>query len=82
MPYFVATKMSKIRKPSFTTPSAKDYAEAAVKQIGYNGLISPYPVHAVIFFVLDFVPTFILEKYVHWLHAKIKQKGDRKYKNQ
>eukprot|EP00483_Globobulimina_turgida_P001884 UN01886 len=82
MPYFVVTKMSKIRKPSFTTPSAKGYAEAAVKQIGYSGLISPYPVHAIIFFVLDFVPTFILDKFVYMLHAKIKKKGDRKYKNQ
>merc|ERR1712154_196983 len=79
MPYFVVTNMSKIRRSSFTTPTASDYAEAAVKQIGYNGLLSPFPVHAVIFFILDFVPTFILNQFVYSLHLKIKKKGDRKY---
>merc|ERR1711933_26501 len=79
MPYFVVTNMSKIRRSSFTTPTAKDYAKAAVKQIGYNGLLSPYPVHAVIFFIFNFIPTFILEKFVYDLHLKIKKKGDRKY---
>jgi len=79
MPYFVVTNMSKIKRPSFTTPTASDYAKAAVKQIGYNGLLSPYPVHAVIFFVLRMIPDFLMTKFVFNLHAKIKKKGDRKY---
>ena len=73
MPYFVVSKMSKIRRSSLTTPTAMEYAEAAVKQIGYNGLISPYPVHAVIFFLFDFIPTFILDQFVFNLHLKIKK---------
>mmetsp|Transcript_41009 Transcript_41009/g.36179 ORF Transcript_41009/g.36179 Transcript_41009/m.36179 type:complete len:308 (-) Transcript_41009:43-966(-) len=79
MPYFVVTNMSKIRKPSFTTPTAKDYAQAAVKQIGYNGVISPYPVHAVIFFFFDFIPDYLLNWFIYSLHFKIKKKGDKKF---
>merc|ERR1712087_12091 len=75
MPYFVVSKMSKIRRSSLTTPTAKEYAEAAVKQIGYSGLISPYPVHALIFFAFDFIPSFMLDKFVYGLHLKIKKKG-------
>merc|ERR1712173_191893 len=60
MPYFVVTNMSKIKRPSFTTPTAGDYAKAAVGQIGYSGLLSPYPVHAVIFFMLRMVPDVLL----------------------
>ena len=73
MPYFVVTNMSKIKRPSFTTPTATDYAKAAVKQIGYSGLLSPYPVHAVIFFVLRMVPDFLMNYFVFNLHAKIKK---------
>jgi len=79
MPYFVVTNMSKIRRASFTTPTAADYAKAAVKQIGYNGLLSPYPVHAAIFFVLQFVPDVVMDKIVYSMHATIKRKGDKKY---
>jgi len=79
MPYFVVTNMSKIRRASFTTPTAEDYAKAAVKQIGYNGLLSPYPVHAVIFFVLQFVPNVVLDKIVMHMHTVVKRKGDKKY---
>ena len=77
MPYFVVTNMSKIKRPSFTTPTATDYAKAAVKQIGYNGLISPYPVHAVIFFVLRMIPDVLMTYFVFNLHAKIKKLRDR-----
>jgi len=79
MPYFVVSNMSKIRKPNLTTPSAKDYAQAAVKQIGYNGCISPYPVHAVIFFLFNFIPTMVMDKIVYSMHYGIKKRGDKKY---
>lgn len=42
-PAYVATKMSKIRKPSADAPSPKDWVAAAVKHIGYEPTQCPFP---------------------------------------
>ena len=80
LPYFVASPMSKIRRATFTAPSSDNYAKYSVNQIGYTGLLSPYPIHAIIFFIIDnFVPTFVLNKVVGNMHHKIRKKGHKKY---
>jgi len=79
LPFFVATNMSKIKHTSITVPSAKNFAKYSVAQLGYSDLIFPYPVHAIMFFFIQFVPTFILEKYIGTLHHNIRKKGIAKY---
>lgn len=78
MPYFVCSKMSRIRRPSLTTPTAEDYAVAAVKQIGYSGIISPYPMHALIFYIISFLPAFILEKVIGSMHHSVRKRALKK----
>ena len=38
VPYFVTTKLAKIRHSSLTVPTPQGYAKAAVKCIGYGGV--------------------------------------------
>lgn len=73
LPYFVVTNMSKIKRASFTTPTAQQFARYSVAQFGYSGLVYPYPIHAVIFFFLQFVPTFILEKFIGNMHHTVRK---------
>lgn len=47
-PYFVATKMSKIRYASLTVPSPKAWVQAAMRHVGYEDSACVFPVHAVI----------------------------------
>lgn len=61
-PMFVATKLSKIRKPSLFTPSPSCYAKQAVNRIGTGTLISPYGPHALQLFVYTSIPKWILAK--------------------
>jgi 17beta-estradiol 17-dehydrogenase / very-long-chain 3-oxoacyl-CoA reductase len=74
-PLFVATKLAKIRRATLGTPSAKQYARAAVRAFGYESLISPYWVHGIMLFVASFVPTFLGEKYVLDLHKSIRKRA-------
>lgn len=81
LPYFVVSNMSKIKKSSLTVPTSDSYAYYAVKNIGYSGQISPHPIHALIFFVLNFVPSYFLEKYIGKLHQTIRKKAMKKYES-
>lgn len=45
-PYFVATKMSKIRRASLTVPYPKAWVAAAMRHIGYETSACVFPVHA------------------------------------
>lgn len=47
-PYFVATKMSKIRRASLTVPTPRVWVQAAMRHVGYEDSACVFPVHAVI----------------------------------
>lgn len=68
-PMFVATKMSKIKRARLDAPTPEVWARAAVRQIGYETVLTPYWYHGVMTAVVDtFAPQFIVRKYVHDLH--------------
>jgi len=80
LPYFVVSKMSKVKHSSFTIPTAENFAKASVSQFGYSDVIFPYPIHAIMFFfVINFAPNFFLEKYVGDLHYTFRRKAMSKY---
>ncbi len=62
--YFVATKMSKVRRASLLVPSAADYAAAALVAIGRTGgsspVITPYLPHALVAWAMDVLPASLL----------------------
>lgn len=86
VPYFVPTKLSKIRHASLAAPSAKDFAKAAVASIGYEASIVPYPIHAIQHFLIQevlpgflFVP-FLLKHHFGIRRAALKKKEAAKSK--
>jgi len=78
IPLFVVSKMSKIRRSSLTVPSAKAYAKDAVKQIGYDGIISPNMIHGLMLGVMSIVPLFLKEMAIDKMHHDIRKRALRK----
>lgn len=54
--FFVTTRMSKIRKPSFTTPTPSAYARSVLRNIGYATSSSLFPPHALLDWILSYFP--------------------------
>lgn len=77
-PLYVTTKMAKIRKASFTVPSPEDYVKLAVKQIGYDSVISPHWTHSLQLYFLSLLPEFLALKLVGDMHHSIRKKGLQK----
>lgn len=46
MPYFVATKMSKVRKPSLFIPSPETYVKSALSKVGVSEVTNGYWPHS------------------------------------
>ncbi|NXG14861.1 DHB12 reductase, partial [Grallaria varia] len=57
LPYYVATKMSKIRKPTFDKPSPETYVRSALSTVGLQSQTNGYLPHALIGWVLSLLPT-------------------------
>lgn len=55
MPGYVATKMSKIRKSTWMSPSPKDYVKSAVRYIGVEESSTGYFPHALLLGVINFI---------------------------
>jgi len=51
VPYFVVTAMSKIRRPSLTTPTAATYAASVLAQLGTTSFTHGYWVHDIVAFI-------------------------------
>lgn len=55
-PLLVATKLSKIRRPKWDTPSPATYAKSGVAAIGYEAVVSPYWAHKLQVWAMGIVP--------------------------
>ena len=55
LPGFVATNMSRIRKPTLMAPRPKDYVEAQMKTVGLETRTYGYPSHKALGFLFDSV---------------------------
>lgn len=78
IPYFVTTKMSKIRSASFLVPNPDGYAAAAVRNIGYEGFNVPFPAHAVQHWVFERLPGFLFKQRLLDYHAAIRRAAYKK----
>ncbi|TPX32554.1 hypothetical protein SmJEL517_g04352 [Synchytrium microbalum] len=74
--YFVTTGMSKIRKASMTTPTAKDYVRAAIASIGKGPNVTPFWSHSWAEWAMTtFVPEAYLVGYSASLNAGIRKRA-------
>ncbi|RHY85396.1 hypothetical protein DYB31_008616, partial [Aphanomyces astaci] len=80
-PMFVTSKLSKIRHASFAVPSPTTYAKAAVANIGYETVVSPYWPHALQIWLYEAVPHFIMSKVALSTHLGIRKPSALKRKD-
>ncbi|NWW26058.1 DHB12 reductase, partial [Falcunculus frontatus] len=57
LPYYVATKMTKIRKPTLDKPSPETYVRAALGTVGLQSQTNGYLPHALMGWVVSLLPT-------------------------
>jgi len=80
VPYFVVSKLSKIKRPNITVPTENAYASAAVRKIGYGATVVPYWAHALQHWIIMSVPVWIVSWYVWGHHLAIYKKAMSKKK--
>ncbi|XP_070283933.1 very-long-chain 3-oxoacyl-CoA reductase [Myotis yumanensis] len=56
LPFFVATKLAKIRKPSLTVPSSEAYVKSALKTVGLKTRTNGYPIHSLMGTIVCMLP--------------------------
>ena len=79
-PFFVTTKISKIRKPRLDAPTPKAWARAAVKQIGYETVRTPYWSHGLMLMLIHSVcPAWAVNAYVTSLHKSFRRRYYKKH---
>lgn len=78
IPYFVATKMSKIRSASLFVPSTVSYARASVRQIGYDAVVVPYWSHGLQDAVLACLPDWLSIRLLMPTRLSIRKRGMKK----
>jgi 17beta-estradiol 17-dehydrogenase / very-long-chain 3-oxoacyl-CoA reductase len=81
-PAYVATKMSKIRKPTLDAPSPAKWVAAAIKAIGHaEPTTTPYWYHGAMWGVVNDVPLAVTNAYLlsfhEWLRARYYKKVAR-----
>ena len=78
IPFYVATKLAKMRK-SMMVPTPKEYVALAIKWIGYtDAVVSPFMLHALQGWVLDQLPDMVVSKLIMDMHLAIRSKGMKK----
>lgn len=75
--YFVVSAMSKIRKPSAMIPTPRAYVKSVLSGIE-PGSKAPYWTHAMLGYVMDAVPEWVVVRYMHGLHKDIRKRALRK----
>jgi len=78
IPGFVATKMSKIRNPTLTSPSPRAYAKRAVECIGHDREIAPYWAHDIMLGLSYVVPTRVQEFCLMSMHKPLRLRALKK----
>lgn len=78
VPFFVATKLAKLKKASLFVASPSQYARAAVAAIGFEDVVSPFWTHALQLWFLMSLPEYIGAKAVEWSHLGIRKAGMKK----
>jgi len=76
--YFVTTAMSKIRKPTFTTPSPKMYVTSVLGRVGNYIHSIPYFSHALLGWALEFISDKVLVQKSADMHLAIRKRALRK----
>ncbi|XP_020041641.1 very-long-chain 3-oxoacyl-CoA reductase isoform X1 [Castor canadensis] len=80
LPYFVATKLAKIRKPTLDKPSAETFVKSAIKTVGLQSRTTGYLIHAVMGSVNSILPQWIYYKLVMGVNKSLRARYLKKTK--
>ncbi|KAK9918351.1 hypothetical protein WJX75_003413 [Coccomyxa subellipsoidea] len=77
-PAYVATKMSKIRKPTMDAPSPANWVKAAIAHIGYEVTQCPFPYHGAMWGIVSSAPLSVVNLYLLHFHLLLRKKYYKK----
>ncbi|XP_008938676.1 PREDICTED: estradiol 17-beta-dehydrogenase 12, partial [Merops nubicus] len=82
LPYYVATKMSRIRQPTFDKPSPETYVRAALGTVGLQSQTNGCLPHAIMGWAVSVLPTstvinFILKRHKQMRDQYLKKKKEK-----
>ncbi|XP_065448859.1 very-long-chain 3-oxoacyl-CoA reductase isoform X2 [Chrysemys picta bellii] len=80
LPYFVATKMSKIRKPTFDKPSPETYVRAALGTVGLQSQTNGCLPHAIFGWIFSLLPTSAIINLTMQKHKEVRARYLKKVK--
>lgn len=80
LPYFVATKLAKIRKPTLDKPSAETFVKSAIKTVGLQSRTMGYVVHALMGSINSILPRWIYFKIVMGINKSLRSRNLKKNK--
>ncbi|XP_043827566.1 very-long-chain 3-oxoacyl-CoA reductase [Dromiciops gliroides] len=69
LPFFVATKLAKIRRPTLDKPSSKTFVKSAIKTVGVWSRTYGYPIHAIMGWFILLLPS--------WLSLKVAKSSNQ-----
>lgn len=78
VPYFVPSKLSKIRGSSLFVPKADRFAVSSVASIGYGPFVVPYWAHALQDAIIHALPVALVEKFILGHHFGIRARALKK----
>lgn len=77
-PFFVATKLAKIRKARFDVPTPEKFVKSAIKCVGKESSISPYWFHALMLKSMQLAPESTMISKVKSMHLSLRAAYFRK----
>ncbi|XP_039723314.1 very-long-chain 3-oxoacyl-CoA reductase [Pteropus medius] len=72
LPFFVATNMTRIRKPSLQAPSSDTFVKSAMKTVGLKSRTNGYFVHSLVGSIVSILPS--------WLYFKIAMNHNKSFR--
>ncbi|XP_052579803.1 very-long-chain 3-oxoacyl-CoA reductase isoform X2 [Peromyscus californicus insignis] len=80
LPYFVATKLAKIRKPTLDKPAAETFVKSAIRTVGLQSRTTGYVIHALMGSISSILPRWIYFKITMGLNKSLRTRYLKKTK--
>ncbi|KAL2806236.1 very-long-chain 3-oxoacyl-CoA reductase [Daubentonia madagascariensis] len=80
LPYFVATKLSKIRKPTLDKPSSETFVKSAIRTVGLLSRTNGYLIHSLMGSIMSILPSSIYFKIIMGFNKSVRAQYLKKTK--
>ncbi|XP_058519138.1 very-long-chain 3-oxoacyl-CoA reductase isoform X2 [Ochotona princeps] len=80
LPYYVATKLAKIRKPTLDKPSPETFVKAALQTVGLDARTNGYPIHSLMGSIHSLLPVWLFAKVSMNMHKSLRARYLKKNK--